>query len=45
MLEAEGHAAIGEMAAGVQPKFPAHRFRRLSAVDMHLGEVQAATAA
>jgi len=35
MLEAEGHAAISEMVAGVQAKFPAHRFRRLSAVDMH----------
>ena len=35
MLEAERHAAIGEMVAGVQAKFPAHRFRRLSAVDMH----------
>ena len=35
MLEAEGHAAIGEMVAGVQTKFPVHRFRRLSAVDMH----------
>jgi hypothetical protein len=35
MLEAEGHAAISEMVAGVQAKFPAHRFRRLSAVDTH----------
>src|SRR5213592_2441868 len=35
MLEAEGHAAIGEMVAGAQTKFPVHRFRRLSAVDMH----------
>ena len=35
MLEAEGHAAIREMVAGVQAKFPGHRFRRLSGVDTH----------
>ena len=35
MLEAEGHAAISEMVAGVQAKFPGHRFRRLSGVDTH----------
>src|SRR5439155_19866858 len=33
MLEAEGHAAIREMVAGVQAKFPGHRFRLLSGVD------------
>jgi len=32
MLEAEGHAAISEMVAGVQAKFP---FRRRSGVDTH----------
>jgi hypothetical protein len=35
MLEAEGHAALGEMVAGVQAKFPGHRFRRVSGVDTH----------
>jgi hypothetical protein len=35
MLEAEGPAAIGAMVAGVQAKFPGHRFRRLSGVDTH----------
>jgi hypothetical protein len=35
MLEAAGHAAIGEMVAGVQAKFPGHRFRRGSGVDAH----------
>ena len=35
MLEARGHAALGEMVAGVQSKFPGHRFRRRSGVDTH----------
>jgi hypothetical protein len=35
MLEAEGHAALAEMVAGVQAKFPGHRFRRRSGVDAH----------
>src|ERR687888_1072837 len=35
MLEAEGHAAISEMVAGVQAQFPGHRFRRLSGIDTH----------
>jgi len=35
MLEARGHAALGEMVAGVQAKFPGHRFRRRSGVDTH----------
>ena len=35
MLEAEGHAAISEMVAGVQAKFPGHRFRRTSGIDAH----------
>jgi hypothetical protein len=35
MLEAQGHAALGEMVAGVQAKFPGHRFRRQSGVDTH----------
>ena len=35
MLEARGHGGLGEMVAGVQAKFPGHRFRRLSGVDTH----------
>ena len=35
MLEAAGHAALAEMVAGVQAKFPGHRFRRRSGVDAH----------
>ena len=35
MLEARGHAALGEMVAGVQAKFPGHRFRKRSGVDTH----------
>jgi len=35
MLEAEGHEALGQMVAGVQAKFPGHRFRRRSGVDAH----------
>jgi hypothetical protein len=35
MLEAQGHGALGEMVAGVQAKFPGHRFRRRSGVDTH----------
>jgi hypothetical protein len=35
MLEADGHGALGEMVAGVQAKFPGHRFRRRSGVDAH----------
>jgi SnoaL-like domain len=33
--EAEGHAAIGDMVAGVHTQFPGYRFRRLSGVDVH----------
>ena len=35
MLEARGHAALGEMVSGVQAKFPGHRFRKRSGVDTH----------
>ena len=35
MLEAEGHAALGEMVAAVQARFPGHRFHRTSGVDVH----------
>src|SRR5438552_4460537 len=40
MLEAEGHAALGEMVAGVQTQFPGHRFRRTSGVDCHHDQVR-----
>ena len=40
LQEAEGHTAIAEMVAGVQAKFPGHRFRRISAVDAHHDEVR-----
>jgi hypothetical protein len=34
-LEAAGHAALSEMVAAVQERFPGHRFRRTSGVDAH----------
>jgi hypothetical protein len=33
--EARGHAAISEMVAGVQTRYPGHRIRRASGVDVH----------
>ena len=35
LSEARGYAALGEMVSGVQTKFPGHRFRRVSGVDVH----------
>lgn len=35
MLEAKGHEAIADMAAGVQAQFPGHRFRRTTDIDTH----------
>jgi hypothetical protein len=35
MLEAAGHAALSEMVTGVQTRFPGHRFRRASGIDIH----------
>jgi len=35
MLEAAGHEAIADMAAGVQAQFPDHRFRRTTDIDTH----------
>lgn len=35
MLEAEGHAALSEMVAGVHAQFPGQRFAPLSGVDAH----------
>jgi hypothetical protein len=40
MLEAEGHEALGAMVTGVQAKFPNHRFRRVSGVDVHHEELR-----
>lgn len=40
MLEAEGHAALSQMVAGVHQQFPGQRFRRLSGVDEHHGRVR-----
>jgi hypothetical protein len=34
-LAAEGHAGISDLHAALQAQFPAHRFRRSSAVDIH----------
>jgi hypothetical protein len=34
-LEAEGHAALSDMVAAVQARFPGHRFRRISGIDTH----------
>jgi hypothetical protein len=34
-LQASGHEALSDMVAGVQARFPAHRFRRISAIDVH----------
>src|SRR5260370_39030759 len=34
-LAASGQAALGSMVAGVQARFPAHRFRRTSGIDLH----------
>jgi hypothetical protein len=39
-LEAEGYAALGEMVAAVHERFPGHRFRRVSGVDAHHGELR-----
>ena len=34
-LEASGHEALSGMVDGVQSRFPAHRFRRVSGIDVH----------
>jgi hypothetical protein len=36
-LDAQGHVAIGQMAAAVQGQFPGHSFRRSTGVDAHHG--------
>lgn len=35
MLEGEGHDGIDAMIAGVQQRFPGHRFRRTGAIETH----------
>ncbi len=35
LLEAQGHAALSDMAAGVQAQFPGQRFRRTTGVESH----------
>lgn len=42
VLEAEGHAALDQRVAGVQARFPGHRFRRVGGVDAHHGELRLA---
>jgi hypothetical protein len=44
VLEAEGHAALSDMVATVQDRFPGHRFERLSGVDRHHDHVRFAWA-
>jgi hypothetical protein len=40
LMEGQGHAGIDAMVAGVQARFPGHRFRRTSEVDAHNGRVR-----
>lgn len=40
LLEADGYVALSDMVAGVQARFPGHRFRRVSGVDVHHGELR-----
>ncbi len=35
MLEADGHASLSDMVAGVHAQFPGQRFERLSGIDAH----------
>jgi hypothetical protein len=39
-LEAEGPVALNDMVAAVHGRFPGHRFRRVSGVDNHHGELR-----
>lgn len=38
--QAEGHAAIDSMVAGVHQRFPGHRFARTSEVETHNGQLR-----
>lgn len=40
LLEAQGHAGLSEMVAGLHAHYPGHRFRRTSAVDVHHDQVR-----
>lgn len=40
LLEADGHAALREMVAGVHAHYPGHRFQRTTAIDTHHDEVR-----
>lgn len=40
LLEAEGYAGLDQIVTGVQTKFPRHRFRRASGVDVHHDRVR-----
>ena len=40
LLEADGHAALSEMVAGVHAHYPGHRFRRTTGIDAHHDEVR-----
>jgi len=44
LMQADGHAGIDAMVAGVQQRFPAHRFRRVGAVDAYHDRVRFAWA-
>jgi hypothetical protein len=39
-LAAEGHSEISDMASALQAQFPAHRFRRASAIDAHHNQLR-----
>ena len=39
-LEAEGRAALTDMVAAVQARFPGHRFRRVSGIDNHHNQLR-----
>ena len=39
-LEAEGHAGLSAMVAGVHEQFPGYRFARTSGVDQHHDQVR-----
>jgi hypothetical protein len=40
LMEGQGHAGIDAMVAGVQERFPGHKFTRTSDVDAHNGRVR-----
>jgi hypothetical protein len=40
LLEADGHAGLGTMVEGVHARFPGHRFRRTTGIDVHHDRVR-----